>query len=103
MERCHEKLNILTKVIYKYLATHSNYYVLIKLGNIMRIEILKFQFQHKRWLNDCINNYNEKFLVYSRSGITLRISYTVNLESVKTVFTETTELHVTISLNAACQ
>ena len=91
MERCHEKLNILTKVIYKYLAT--NYYVLIKLGNIMRIEILKFQFQHKRWLNDCINNYNEKFLVYSRSGITLRISCTVNLESVKTVFTETTELH----------
>ena len=69
----------------------------------MRIEILKFQFQHKRWLNDCMNNYNEKFLDYSRSGITLRISCTVNLESVKTVFTETTELHVTISLNAACQ
>ena len=40
-------------------------------------------------------------MVYYRSGTTLRISCTVNLEPIKTVYKETTELQLTIGLTAA--
>ena len=42
-------------------------------------------------------------MVYDRSEITLCISRTVNLEPVKAVYKETTELELTISCNAACR
>ena len=43
----------------------------------------------------------KKVLVYDASGITLCISCTVNIESIKTVYKETIELQLIVSFNAA--
>ena len=44
------KYTLLTKELANILATHPNYYILMKLGNIMRVEILNLSFSIK----DCI-------------------------------------------------
>ena len=41
-------------------------------------------------------------MVYDISGTTLCISYKVNVESIKTVYNEKTEMQLTMSLSAAC-
>ena len=41
------KYTLLTKELANILATHPNYYILMKLGNIMRVEILNLSFSIK--------------------------------------------------------
>ena len=77
------------KVISKYLATHPNYYEIFsklsKLGNIMTVEILTLNFSIKDGLKIISNIKMENCLSVIDQGL----HYTVNLESIKTVYKKT--------------
>ena len=53
---------------------------IIQTGKYQESRDINLEFQHQRWSN-CFKNYNEKFLLYDREGITLCTSYTVNFKN----------------------
>ena len=68
---------------------------------IIREEILKMNFSITDGLKIVSKTKTKKVLAYDGSGITLCISCTVNIESIKTVYKETIELQLIVSFNAA--
>ena len=72
-----------SQLIRKYLR-HPNYNVLMKLGNIMKVELLNLSFSKEDALK-IVSKIKKKFLAYNISGITLYISYAVNSESINIV------------------
>ena len=56
----------------------------MKLGNIMKVELLNLSFSKEDALK-IVSKIKKKFLAYNISGITLYISYAVNSESINIV------------------
>ena len=91
------------QVISKYLATQPSYSVLMKLGNIMRVEILNLNFRKKMVQIESKTKAKNFWSEIDQDLHIICIRCTVNLESIKTVYKETTELQITISFTAACR
>ena len=68
----------------------------------MRVETLTLNFSIKDNLKIVSKTKMEKLLVSDRSGITLCITYTVNLESLKTLYKKTIYVYIYIFLKQTC-
>ena len=99
-----QRIKYTYQVISKYLVIHPNYYALVKPGNIMRVEILNLNFSIKNGLK-VVSKTKTKNCWYTidQALHCICISCTVNLESMKTVYKETTESQRTISFTPACR